>query len=79
MKTFGDGTVLWGEARNPRTASPGISFMQMNFRGSETTWLLCYQEMMDGHLHPDVILVQDPLSLSVWGKTFSGDIEQSGQ
>ena len=44
----------------PRTKAAGMSFMQMNFRGSETTWILCQQEMEDKALRPDVILVQDP-------------------
>ena len=34
--------------------------MQLNFRSSETTWILCQQELIDRQLHPDVILVQDP-------------------
>ena len=32
----------------------------MNFRGSETTWILCQQEMLDREVRPDVILIQDP-------------------
>ena len=34
--------------------------MQMNFRGSETTWILCQQELLDRNVRPDIILVQDP-------------------
>ena len=61
------------EARPPRPASQGVSFLQMNFRGSETTWLLCQQEMLDRHLRPDVILVQDPpFSVCVGKNVFQG-------
>ena len=52
----------------PRQTSAGISFMQMNFRGSETTWILCQQELADCDLRPDVILVQDPLFSVCVGK-----------
>ena len=41
-------------------ASNGVSFMQMNFRSSETTWILCQQELLDRQMQPDVILIQDP-------------------
>ena len=47
--------------------------MQMNFRGSETTWLLCQQELADQNLRPDVILVQDPpFSVCVGKNIFRG-------
>ena len=53
--------------------SAGISFMQMNFRGSETTWILCQQELADRDLRPDVILVQDPpFSVCVGKNVFRG-------
>ena len=51
-----------------RTTTDGISFLQMNFRGSETTWILCQQELADRDLRPDVILVQDPPSSVCVGK-----------
>ena len=45
----------------------------MNFRGGETTWLLCQQEMLDRDLRPDVILVQDPpFSVCVGKNVFQG-------
>ena len=63
----------WGEATNPHLTSQGISFMQMNFWGSETTWLLCQQEMVDQNLRPDVILIQDsPFSICVGKNIFRG-------
>ena len=64
-------TALGGTRReNPpqRTTTDGISFLQMNFRGSETTWILCQQELADRDLRPDVILVQDPPFLVCVGK-----------
>ena len=44
----------------PLTTSTGVSFMQLNFRSSETTWILCQQELIERQLYPDIILVQDP-------------------
>ena len=41
-------------------ASNGVSVVQMNFRSSETTWILCHQELLDRKIQPDVILIQDP-------------------
>ena len=61
------------EDRRPRPTSQGVSFLQMNFRGSETTWLLCQQELIDRNLRPDVILIQDPpFSICVGKNIFRG-------
>ena len=61
------------ETPPPGTKPAGVSFMQMNFRGSETTWILCQQEMADRDLRPDVILVQDPpFSVCVGKNVFRG-------
>ena len=47
--------------------------MQMNFRQSETTWILCQQELLDRNLRPGVILVQDPpFSVCVGKNVFRG-------
>ena len=47
--------------------------MQLNFRRSETTWMLCQQEFLDQRTFPDIILVQDPPSSVMGGKNiFSG-------
>ena len=56
---------------NPRSAPNGISIMQMNFRGSETTWILCQQELLDRNVRPDIILVQDPPFSVCMGKNVS--------
>ena len=73
MSNFADRGGAWREANNPQKTSKGLSFMQMNFRGSETTWLLCQQELADQHLRPDVILVQDPpFSVCVGKNIFRG-------
>ena len=45
-----------------------LTFMQLNFRKSETTWLLCHKEFIDSGHRPDVILVQDPPSSVMGGK-----------
>ena len=42
--------------------------MQLNFRRSETTWILCQQELLDRNLAPDVILIQDPPSSARGGR-----------
>ena len=63
----------WGAANIPRSTPQGISLMQMNFRGSETTWLLCQQELIDRNLRPEVILIQDPpFSVCVGKNIFQG-------
>ena len=73
MSNFADRGGAWREANNPQKTSKGLSFMQMNFRGSETTWLLCQQELADQNLRPDVILVQDPpFSVYVGKNIFRG-------
>ena len=60
-------------ANRSRLSSKGVSFMQMNFRQSETTWILCQQELLDRNLRPDVILVQDPpFSVCVGKNVFRG-------
>ena len=60
------------ESNIPCPPDTGIQFMQMNFRGSETTWILCQQELSDRNLRPDVILVQDPPFSVCVGKMSSG-------
>ena len=45
-----------------------VTCMQLNFRRSETTWVLCQQELLDRHLAPDVILIQDPPSSALGGR-----------
>ena len=45
-----------------------VSCMQLNFRRSETTWILCQQELLDRKLTPDVILIQDPPSSALGGR-----------
>ena len=61
------------ESNLPCPPTTGIQFMQMNFRGSETTWILCQQELSDRNLRPDVILVQDPpFSVCVGKNIFRG-------
>ena len=37
-----------------------LKFLQLNFRRSETTWALTYQELTDAGQLPDIILAQDP-------------------
>ena len=45
-----------------------MSVMQLNFRRSETTWMLCQQEFLEHRTSPDIILVQDPPSFVMGGK-----------
>ena len=73
MRNLEDCRGTWGAANIPRPTPQGVSFMQMNFRGSETTWLLCQQELIDRNLRPDVILIQDPpFSVCVGKNIFQG-------
>ena len=56
-----------------RPSSRPLSVMQLNFRRSETTWMLCHREFMDKGHTPDVILIQDPPPSVMVGKNiFSG-------
>ena len=51
-----------------RPLGPSLSFMQLNFRRSETTWVLCQQEFLEKGASPDIILVQDPPTSVLGGK-----------
>ena len=52
--------------------------MQLNFRRSETTWMLCQQEFLEQRTFPDIILVQDPPSSVMGERTFFLVIELLG-
>ena len=43
--------------------------MQLNFRRSETTWILYQQEFLDRHLLPDIVIIQDPPPSVLGGKS----------
>ena len=73
MNNLEDFGPMRAESNLPCPPTTGIQFMQMNFRGSETTWILCQQELSDRNLRPDVILVQDPpFSVCVGKNVFRG-------
>ena len=51
--------------------------MRLNFCQSETTWVLCLQESLEIGASPNIILVEDPPTFVMGGKTFSRDIKLS--
>ena len=51
-----------------RSVGHPLRFLQLNFRRSETTWILCSQELFERGDTPDVILVQDPPRSVMVGK-----------
>ena len=47
--------------------------MQLNFRKSESTWILCQRELIEAQYTPDVVIIQDPPSSVHGGKNvFAG-------
>lgn len=69
QNVFGE---MRGRDKRPLPSLNGVSFMEMNFRSSETIWMLCQQGLIDRQLHSDIILVQDPPFSFCVGKMFSG-------
>ena len=65
---------LLDQDRGARSHHPpsfsGLWVMQLNFRKSETTWVLCGQELLDRQCSNNIILVQDPPSSVGQGKVY---------
>lgn len=50
-----------------------LKCMQLNFRKSDTTWILAQQELSGNKTQPDIVLIQDPPSSVLGGKNiFNG-------
>ena len=54
--------------KGARSAGKFLNFLQLNFRKSETTWILCNQELIDRGESPDIVLIQDPPYSVTMGK-----------
>ena len=50
MNNLEDFGGMQAESNIPYPPNNGIQSMQMNFQGSETTWILCQQELSDCNL-----------------------------
>ena len=58
---------IGAEPRAERSSEKILNFLQLNFRKSETTWILCNQELIDRGKSPDIVLIQDPPHSVVMG------------
>ena len=61
-------TKIGAAPQGARPLDTVLTFLQLNFRKSEMTWILCSQELLDRRMSPDVVLIQDPPSSVMRGK-----------